>query len=106
MAGRFGRALERLNSVAAVRLTDSAGSYCGSSGIPVNDIPLSVDRGVGLEGANEIFHVNTTAITWPVSKLSSVSRGGIFTIGKQRYVVEEEVANDGHWGTAACMESR
>ena len=106
MAGRFGRALERLNSAAAARLTDSVGSYFGGSGIPVLDIPLSVDRGVSLEGANGSFHANTTAISWPVAKLHSASRGGIFTIGKKRYVVEEEVANDGQWGTAACMESR
>lgn len=106
MDGRFGRSLSRLHEVSATRLSDSVGSYqCGSS-LPVIDIDLMVDRGVNLEGADSMFMANTVAISWPASALADVVRGGVFTVGQERFAVENTVADDGHYLTAICTVAR
>lgn len=106
MECRFGRSLARLHSLSAARLSDVVGSYqCGSS-LPVLDIDLMVDRGVSLEGAEGIFRANTVAITWPAAVLPSVVRGGLFTVGKERFSVEDTIADDGYYLTAICMVTK
>ncbi|SDS21201.1 hypothetical protein SAMN05216421_1108 [Halopseudomonas xinjiangensis] len=105
MSSRFSRAVGRLNSVAAARLADALGSYQHQS-ILVSNIPLQIDRGVSLEGAEGVFRASTVAITWPVSSLGAVDRGGLFILDGERFIVEDEIANDGQWITAACMEQR
>lgn len=106
MDGRFGRALSRLHSVSAARLSDSIGSYQCGSAPPVLDIELMVDRGVSLEGADSMFRANTVAITWPAVAMSSVVRGGIFTVGAERFLVDDTVADDGYFLTAICTVTR
>lgn len=99
----FSRSLARLHQVSATRLADSLGSYQQAGQVPVEGIPLQVDRDVDLSGAADAFAGCTTAITWPRTALGSASRGGVFVVGCERFTVERLVANDGHMITAACM---
>lgn len=106
MDGRFGRALGRLNSVAATRLADSLGAYQHGALPPASDLSLQVDRGVGMEGAEQVFQVGTVVITWLASQLAGAARGGVFLIGTERFVVEDIVANDGQFLSATCVVQR
>ncbi|OEO24062.1 hypothetical protein AX279_19725 [Pseudomonas sp. J237] len=106
MDGRFGRSLARLHGVSAARLSDCLGSYQFDAQPPVKDIDLMVDRGVSLEGAEGVFRSGTVAISWPSASLACVARGGIFTVGAERFIVDDTVADDGHYLTAICTVMR
>ena len=103
MDARFGRAQARMNRVTADRLADALGSYQQVGLPPVDDLALQIDRGVDLTGAGDSFLGCTIAITVSKTQLFSVSRGGIFISGAERFTVEKAIADDGQWLTAACM---
>lgn len=105
MDSRFTRAMARLNRVASCRLADALGCYEQPGRQPVEGIALQIDRGVDLTGAGDAFVGCTIAITFSKAQLAAVSRGGIFTSGAERFVVEKAIADDGHVITAACMVS-
>lgn len=105
MDGRFSRALARLNSTAAARLTDSTGTY-SHAGTTVAGLALQVDRNVERAGADGAFVAVPVAITWPRAALAKVSRGGRFIVGAEAFVVEVVIADDGQWLTAACQEAK
>lgn len=102
MDGRFSRALGRLHSMASVRLSDSTGSYSFGSTL-VSDISLMVDRNLQREGPEGTFLTGAVGISWPASQLAGAERGAVFEVGGERFIIDDMIADDGYYLTAACM---
>ncbi|MCY1187678.1 hypothetical protein D9M73_286900 [compost metagenome] len=68
------------------------------------EIELIIDHDLGLSGPEGFLLADAVAITWRRAALACAERGGVFTVGGTRYVVEKVIADDGHMVIAACME--
>lgn len=102
MDGRFSRALGRLHSMAAARLSDLTGSYSFGATV-VTDLPLMIDRNLQHEGPEGTFLTDAVGISWPASQMASAERGGVFEVGSDRFIIDDLIADDGHYLTASCM---
>jgi hypothetical protein len=106
MAG-FGNALAGMDAAIEASLSDGLGDYVDPSGQPVvRDLKLMLDHELMINGAEGVFRSDAIGITWRKAALPKVAKGGRFSIGACRYVVEDTLSDDGRWITAACMESR
>ena len=103
MSSAFGRMAERLHRIGTGRLNDALGSYTPPGGTTVCGLDLIVDRDLMQSGPEGMFRSDAVGVSWRKSQLSTAARGGIFSFGGDRLVVESVIADDGHMVTAACM---
>lgn len=95
---------DEIDAVVMTALKDGHGDYFASAGMPVAlGIELMIEPNLQRVGANGVFLSDAIGITWRKAALVSVTRGGFFESGGKRYIVEETIADDGQWVTAACM---
>lgn len=103
----FGALVDDMDAAIIASLNDGTADYAAATGIPVAaGITVIIERNLERVGADGMFIAIPLAVTWRKSALDYGARGGVFTFQRCRYVVEEIVSDDGHWITAACMESR
>lgn len=104
----FADALDDMDSMIMSSLNDGCGDYFDAAGRCVaRGVELIVDRNlqrVGPEGG--VFITEQTGIQFRRCAIDTVARGGLFVHGNRRYLVEEEIDDDGNWVTVACMEQR
>jgi hypothetical protein len=106
MAG-FGSALASMDAAIEASLSDDLGDYVDPSGLPVvRGLKVMIDHELMINGAEGVFRSDAIGITWRKSSLEKVAKGGRFSVGGCRFVVEDTLSDDGRWITAACMESR
>jgi len=97
---------DRMNRKNMRALNDGPACYQGASGSP-QDVPeVMIDFNIARSGPEGVFLTEQTGITYRKDVLCSVARGGIFIYDGRRFVVEEEIADDGMFVTVACMEQR
>lgn len=105
MAG-FDDLVDDMDDMIMDSLSDGVASYQGAPSAPlVCGIPVIVDRNLVQNGPEGQFLSEAVGITWRKCLLPDALRGGVFTFGSKRYVVEVLIADDGHMVTAACMEA-
>lgn len=97
----FGRALDRLHQVGLTRLADGCGSYQEDGRAPVRNLELIVDRNLAQETAEGVIQTQMVGITYRVDQLPHATRGGVFHLGAQRYLVQDFVSDDGRLATVA-----
>ncbi|CAN7658538.1 hypothetical protein HNP29_000478 [Pseudomonas alcaligenes] len=109
MRGRFERAQARLHRVGSRRLADAIGRYVPVEGVPVDCIPLQVQREVELAGPNDMIIGVPIALTFAKLSLRSAERGDVFEVEQgcsmQRLIVDDTVLDDGHMITVSCTEA-
>lgn len=102
----FADRMDSMDAKIMSSLNDGRGDYLDASGrCCARGIELIVDHNlerVGPDGA--VFQTNAVGITFQRAALNKIDRGGVFQHNSKRYVVEDEISNDGQWITAACME--
>lgn len=103
MAGQFGRLAARLHSVGVARLADTVGRYSEQGHAPVEGLELIIDRNLQRAGPDGLYPSDQVGISWAASAMPTASRGGLFEVGAQRFMVEELIVDDGYMLTAACM---
>lgn len=97
---------ERMDAAILASLNDGAADYVDAAGLPVaSGVTVIVDRNLERTGADGMFLAIPLAVSWRKADLASVGRGGVFTVGVERYLVESIVGDDGHFVTASCMEA-
>jgi hypothetical protein len=102
-AGPFARGLERMNKLIANRLATDIGSFQSPGQPPVEDLPLRVVRNLEMVGPDGHFQTDMVGITFYRGHLATASRGDIFRIGTERFMVEKLIDDDGSNITAATM---
>lgn len=98
---------DRMHSRVAAVLNDGCAQYQSPDGLLV--VPLTevmIDRNLMQNGPDGMFRSDATGVTWRKQLLGNAARGGVITFGAERWIVEEIVADDGHFVTAACMEEQ
>lgn len=96
---------DRMNRANMRALNDGPACYQDASGM--HDVPeVMVDFNIARTGPEGVFLTEQTGITYRKAELCAVSRGGIFIFNNRRFLVEEEIADDGLFVTVACMEQR
>lgn len=101
----FSDMVEDMDEQIMFSLADAIGMYRGPELGPVHSgIDLIIDRDVGFAGPEGMLLADAIGITWRRVALPCAERGGIFTVGSTRYVIEKVISDDGHMVTAACME--
>lgn len=68
------------------------------------DVPVQLDRGVELVGADGSFVGRGVTLTWLKVKAPDVRRGDLAQVGSETFIVEQLLADDGHVITVSCME--
>ena len=96
---------DRMDRAVMAKLNDGAAQYCGP-GMQPRSVTVMVERNLVQNGPDGLFRSDSTGFSWRKAELDGVQRGGIFIFERCRYVVEEIISDDGHFVTAACMESR
>lgn len=103
----FADLVDDMDATLMESLNDGTGEYHDAGGRCVaRNLKLMVDHNlqrIGPDGA--VFRTDATGITFLRSELKSTTRGGVFRFNCKRYVVEEEIEDDGQWVVAACMEA-
>lgn len=98
---------DRMHSRVFAHLNDGCGSYTPPrGGAPTCDIQLIVDHNLERAGAEGVFRTDATGITFRKVCLARVERGGMFEWCGRRFIVEDEISDDGHVVTVACMEQK
>lgn len=87
------------------KLNDGCAQYL-VTGQPPKPVTVMVERNMVQNGPEGLFRSESTGFTWRKIELDTATRGATFKFAGCRYVVEEVVSDDGHFVTAACMESR
>lgn len=97
-------ARDRLHRRVTATFKDGLATYTGPNGEPpVSDISVIIDRNLMQNGPEGIFKSDAVGLSWRVVELCRATRGGVFTVGAERFTVEEAITDDGHMITAACM---
>ncbi len=95
---------DEIDAVVMTALKDGYGDYFASAGMPVAlGIELMVEPNLQRVGPEGVFLSDAIGITWRKAALAAVTRGGFFKFDGKRYIVEETIADDGQWVSAACM---
>ena len=95
---------DRMHERVVARLNDGCAQYQGLGGAPTHSVvTVIIDRNLMQAGPEGMFRSDAVGVTWRKSQLATVVRGGIFTYGAERLVVESIIADDGQMVTAACM---
>lgn len=102
-AGGFARRLKKTYRLCASRLATDIGSFQSPGQPPVEDLPLRVTRNLEMVGPEGQFLTDMVGITFFREDLATASRGDIFRIGPERFMVEKLIADDGSNITAATM---
>lgn len=107
MAG-FGEAVDRMDDAIMSVLGDGCATYQPPDiGRPlVRGIEVMVEHTIAYAGAGGGFQGSVVGITWRKRFLAGVDKGGIWTHGQRRYIVDDTVMDDGEWLTAACLEDK
>lgn len=104
----FGEAIDDMDDAIMSSLGDGCATYqppdIGCQ--PVMGIEVMVDHAIANAGAGGGFQGSVVGITWRKRALAGVDKGGIWTHGQRRYIVDDTVADDGEWLTAACLEDK
>ena len=95
---------DRMNRKAMRTLTDGLACYTDKSGATVPSVPIMIDFNVERTGPEGIYSTDQVGITFNRADLQEAVRGAIFTLECHRFVVEEDIFDDGHFITVACME--
>lgn len=95
---------DRMNKKAMRTLTDGPACYTDLSGNTAPSVPIMIDFNVEKTGPEGFYSTDQVGITFNRADLAEAVRGGVFTWGCRRFVVEEDMPNDGHYITVACME--
>ena len=95
---------DRMHKHVVATLNDGTAQYQGRNGDSVQGaIRVIIDRNLMQNGPDGVFRSEAVGVTWRKCQLAAVERGGVFTYGAERLVVEDTIADDGHMVTAACM---
>lgn len=104
----FGEALEAMDDAIEASLGDGCASYqppAAGAGL-VAGIKVMVDHALANGGAGGGFQGNVVGITWRKRDLAGVDKGGVWRHAGRRYIVDDTIADDGDWLTAACLEDK
>lgn len=97
-------ARDRLHRRVTATFQDGLATYQGPNGEPpVSGVSVIIDRNLMQSGPDGMFRSDATGVSWRVAQLCRVTRGGVFSVGCERFTVEETISDDGHMATAACM---
>ena len=95
---------DRMHERVVAHLNDGCAQYQSHDGAPSHSgITVIIDRNLMQSGPEGMFRSDAVGVSWRKCQLATVVRGGIFTYGGERLVVESIIADDGHMVTAACM---
>lgn len=95
---------DRMHERVVARLNDGCAQYQSHDGAPAQSgVTVIIDRNLMQSGPEGMFRSDAVGVSWRKCQLATVVRGGIFTYGGERLVVEDVIADDGHMVTAACM---
>jgi len=94
----------RMNQKTMRTLTDGLATYTDRNGTTYPPIQIMVDFNIERTGPEGVYLTDQVGITFNASDLSEAGRTGIFVYDCRRFIVEDEIANDGHVITVACME--
>lgn len=95
---------DRMHRHVVATLNDGIAQYQARAGDPVlSGLTVIIDRNLMQNGPDGVFRSNAVGVTWHKCQLAEVERGGVFTYGSERLVVEDTISDDGHMVTAACM---
>ena len=95
---------DRMHERVVARLNDGCADYQGQNGTLVfQGLTVIIDRNLMQSGPEGMFRSDAVGVSWRKCQLATVVRGGIFTYGGERLVVEDVISDDGHMVTAACM---
>lgn len=95
-----------IDAAVMAALNDGAADYANAAGKTVaSGVTVIIDRNIERPGPDGLFIAIPLAVTWRKADLAEVQRGGTFSVGGTRYVIERPVSDDGHFITAACMEA-
>jgi len=103
MAG-FGSALARMDAAIMAVLNDGSACYTDRNGVAYPPLSIIIDFNVEITGPEGMYSTAQVGITFNATDLAEAVRGGMFVYDRRRFVVEDEIANDGHVITVACME--
>ena len=95
----------RMDRSVLAKLNDGVAEYRGPGQQP-RPVTVMIEHNLVQIGPDGMFRSDATGFTWRKSELAGAERGDVFTFERCRYVVEEVISDDGHFVTAACMESR
>ncbi len=96
---------DRMDRSVLAKLNDGVAEYRGPGQQP-RPVTVMIEHNLVQNGPDGMFRSDATGFTWRKSELAGAERGDVFTFERCRYVVEEVISDDGHFVTAACMESR
>lgn len=97
--------LARMDSRVMAHLRDGCAQYVGPAGGPVvAGVEVIVSRELMQNGPDGMFRSSAVGFSWRKDELAKVERGGVFTFCRARYLVEEQISDDGYFVIAACME--
>ena len=95
---------DRMHERVVAHLNDGCAQYQGFDGAPAQpEVTVIIDRNLMQSGPEGMFRSDAVGVSWRKCQLATVVRGGIFTYGGERLVVEDVITDDGHMVTAACM---
>jgi len=95
---------DRMNRKAMRTLTDGPATYTDRHGSTTEGISIMIDFNVERTGPEGLYSTDQVGITFSRDSLSQSDRGGVFAIGCRRFMVEDEITDDGYWITVACTE--
>ena len=95
---------DRMHERVVAHLNDGCAQYQSHDGAPSQSgVTVIIDRNLMQSGPEGMFRSDAVGVSWRKCQLATVVRGGIFTYGGERLVVEDVISDDGHMVTAACM---
>lgn len=102
--GPFAQGIKRLHELCANTFAeDGLGTFHTPGQSPVEDLPLIVDRNLDYAGPEGSFMSDLVGITFNTADLRTATRGDIFVIAGERFVVEKLLSDNGYVITAATM---
>lgn len=98
---------ERMDRSVLAHLNDGCATYTPRlGGAVVRGVPVIVEHNLMRSGPEGVFRSESTGIAFRKTCLAQVERGGVFEWCGRRFTVEDQISDDGHWITAACMEQK
>lgn len=103
--GGFSDLVDDMDELVMSSLNDGTACYRPPQmGAPGRDaLEVIIERNLQLVGANGAFQSSLVGVTWRKRCLAEVAPGGMFIYGRERFIVEKTVDDDGEWVTAACQ---
>ncbi|EPF2502965.1 head-tail joining protein [Pseudomonas aeruginosa] len=96
---------DRLHQTVMKTFADGRATHQSASGAPPScGFEVIIDHNLMMTGPEGMFQTDKIGISWRKIDLPGASRGDVFIVGGQRFMVEEMVADDGHILTAVCRK--